>query len=811
MQLTNFTVPVPPAAYTIEGTSIGPGTVATFTDPAGAELLANYTATIDWGDGTGVHAGTGVNTGGNNFAIQDGTHVFAEEGNYTLTVTVTHETAATLTKTQNYTVSDPAVVLTAGANLTPTQNIATGLVVLGTFTDPGNIGQPSPEPLTEYDATVVWGDGKTSNTTDANPSIFIIQPNPANNLYFVEGTHTYANPQAAPGYTITTTVQHHSEVAPFNVDTTVNTQTAVVADQQIENLAVVALPAVVTQGVPPTLPAITGLATFTDPGNPTYAGAENPISYTATINWGDGNTDTVTLGGGGIVNTGGSNFEVNSPAHTYAGTGPFSVFVTVTKNSLAAVTSASATVIVDAIPVVTTQPTNETVNLGNPVTFTTAASGYPAPTVQWYVDAAPSFTGFVAIGGANSTTLTFTPAFTDNGSLYEAIFTNTTGSPGTLNNVPTNMVTLTVDTMPAVVTPPVSQTVTAGFSVSFTAAASGNPAPTVQWQQSTDGGNTFVNISGATSTTLTFTPAFAQNGYEYQAVFTNSVGSVTTPAATLTVDTLPVVTTQPTNQTVVLGNPVTFTAAASGNPAPTVQWYVDAAPDFTGFVAIGGAISPTLTFTPAVTDNGSLYQAIFTNNTLGPTATNNVPTNVVVLTVDTLPAVITPPASQTVTAGFPVTFTAAASGNPAPTVQWQQSTDGGNTFVNITGATSTTLTFTPTFAQNGYEYQAVFTNSVGSMTTPAATLTVDTLPVVTRQPTNQAVVLGNPVTFTAAASGNPTPTVQWYVNAAPGFTGYVAILGANSTTYTFTPTAAQNGNLYRGGVHQHHPWPDRDQ
>jgi len=60
------------------------------------------------------------------------------------------------------------------------------------------------------------------------------------------------------------------------------------------------------------------------------------------------------------------------------------------------------------------------------------------------------------------------------------------------------------------------------------------------------------------------------------------------------------------------------------------------------------------------------------------------------------------------------------------TVQWQVSTDGGNTFTNITGATSTTYSFAAAVGQNGYEYQAVFGNGVGTpATTTAATLTVN--------------------------------------------------------------------------------------
>jgi hypothetical protein len=58
-------------------------------------------------------------------------------------------------------------------------------------------------------------------------------------------------------------------------------------------------------------------------------------------------------------------------------------------------------------------------------------------------------------------------------------------------------------------------------------------------------------------------------------------------------------------------------------------------------------------------------------------------------------------------------------------VQWQQSTNGGSTWHNITGATSTSYTIiATTVSQNGYRYRAVFTNSAGSATTDSATLTV---------------------------------------------------------------------------------------
>jgi hypothetical protein len=123
---------------------------------------------------------------------------------------------------------------------------------------------------------------------------------------------------------------------------------------------------------------------------------------------------------------------------------------------------------------------------------------------------------------------------------------------------------------------------------------------------------------------------------------------------------------------------------------------------------------------------------------------------------------------------------------------------GGSGYTNIAGATSLTYTISAvTASQNGYRYRAMFTNSVGSATTTSATLTVLTAPSVTRNPSNQSVTAGNSATFTAAASGNPTPTVQWYVSTDGGNT-YTVIAGATSTTLTLTgTTTSQNGSSYR--------------
>ena len=138
-------------------------------------------------------------------------------------------------------------------------------------------------------------------------------------------------------------------------------------------------------------------------------------------------------------------------------------------------------------------------------------------------------------------------------------------------------------TAPSITTNPTSQTVCENTSVTFHAAADGIPAPAVQWQSNASG--SFANIGGATSADYSFTAHATDNGHQFQAVFTNIVSSATTNPATLTVNTVPVVGTNPASQTIVLGAPVTFTAAATGSPAPTVKWQVGTGGNFSD---IGG-------------------------------------------------------------------------------------------------------------------------------------------------------------------------------------------------------------------------------
>src|SRR5207249_3457101 len=151
------------------------------------------------------------------------------------------------------------------------------------------------------------------------------------------------------------------------------------------------------------------------------------------------------------------------------------------------------------------------------------------------------------------------------------------------------------------------------------------------------------------------------------------------------------------------------------------------------------------------------------------------------------------PVSSGTCAGAVASFTAAASGTPAPTLQWQVSTDGGATFADLGGATSSPLSFTASLAQSNNQYRAVFANSCGSTTSTSAELRISNARVTT-DPLSSGAGAGAVVSFTAAAGGTPAPTLQWQASSGGGFTN---IAGATSSPLSFTASAAQSNNQYR--------------
>jgi Ca2+-binding RTX toxin-like protein len=280
----------------VEGDSTGSVLLATFTDPGGPEALSNYSADINWGDGSGLHVGAGsISLNGSTFEVR-GTYTYAEESAadhggsnpYQITVTIHHRTSTPQSVTSTATVSEAALV-GAGQDITPVEGIDTGSVLIATFTDKGG-----PEAVADYSADIDWGDGTGlkvgAGTITLNGTTFEVR-----------GNHTYAEESAAD----------HPNSTPYQITVTVHHETA--ADAIINSTATVSDPAVSATGGF-TFNAVEGgpsatqtVATFTDPG-----GAEAIADYSASIDWGDG-----TLPSSGTILFAAGVFTVQG-SHTYA-------------------------------------------------------------------------------------------------------------------------------------------------------------------------------------------------------------------------------------------------------------------------------------------------------------------------------------------------------------------------------------------------------------------------------------------------------------------------------------------------------------
>jgi glucose/arabinose dehydrogenase len=138
-------------------------------------------------------------------------------------------------------------------------------------------------------------------------------------------------------------------------------------------------------------------------------------------------------------------------------------------------------------------------------------------------------------------------------------------------------------TAPSITDQPDSVTAAPNQSVTFTVVASGTQPLSYQWQRAPSGSNTFTNIAGATSPSLTVTATTADNGARSRVVVTNACGTVTSNAATLTVTAnVPTATiSQPADGTTYRGGQTIAFAGTGTNaqggalPASAFTWQVD--------------------------------------------------------------------------------------------------------------------------------------------------------------------------------------------------------------------------------------------
>ncbi len=234
-----------------------------------------------------------------------------------------------------------------------------------------------------------------------------------------------------------------------------------------------------------------------------------------------------------------------------------------------------------------------------PIAFTVTGATVPAGSfrVSGTIPPGLTVTGANASGVLNGTngTITGTPTAAGNYTISLLAYERANAAGDSFG--PTQIgfiISAGTTAVPVITTQPASQSVSAGASVTLSVVATGSPAPTYQWRKNG------TLLSGATSATLTISNAQAADAGSYTVVVTNSVGIITSNAATLSVAGAALaLTAQPQSQYVAAGATATLSVAATGTGL-AYQWKKDGAP-------LAGATNAALVLAGASADSMGFY------------------------------------------------------------------------------------------------------------------------------------------------------------------------------------------------------------
>jgi len=295
--------------------------------------------------------------------------------------------------------------------------------------------------------------------------------------------------------------------------------------------------------------------------------------------------------------------------------------------------------------------------------------------------------------------------------------------------------------------------------------------------------NTLITYTGTKSGSFNSTPVIVGGAIDGSYTINDStpgqINLVVTPQVTIT--------SQPSGTNIVDGQAFSLSVSATGTAPLTYQWHIttDTNNPSTTTTLITGATGSSYSVSSALSTNTGYYSVVVTNNY------NSVTSLYAFVNVAVTAPVLSGPNNQTVIEGNNATLAATlTAGAPAPTYQWYfGATPLSDDGVHIYGSTSLSLTITN--AQNPADqgtYSLVASNVAG-MYTNSATLTVYVPPVITPQPTNLTVNVGDTANFVSGATGYPVPALQWYKNG-------VRMSGQTGGTLTIANAQGSDVNNY---------------
>ncbi|MFM7644804.1 MAG: beta strand repeat-containing protein [Sphingomonadales bacterium] len=282
------------------------------------------------------------------------------------------------------------------------------------------------------------------------------------------------------------------------------------------------------------------------------------------------------------------------------------------------VPTAAATISINTPTAITTAPVAQTVCQGSPVTFTTVAQGTGTISYQW------NFNN-VAIGSATASSYTIPSLTSTNGGNYSVTVSATCGSVTSAN------VLLQVTPLTTISQQPVGSTVCAGYPVNVSVSAGGTPAVgstglNYSWFLNGVAVSTipsFTFNTTITNSTLTIPSSLVNQSGNYTVQVQGGCSSLTSSAATVVVNTVTAINTQPSSYTGCAFTPTSLTVGAVGTNL-TYAWSVGTTP-LTGNSATYSLANPQ-------TSNSGNYTVVVT----GVCGTQT--SNIALVTINPLPS-----------------------------------------------------------------------------------------------------------------------------------------------------------------------------
>ncbi|MEO5906092.1 MAG: hypothetical protein ABIQ11_05165, partial [Saprospiraceae bacterium] len=485
----------------------------------------------------------------------------------------------------------------------------------------------------------------------------------------------------------------------------------------------------------------------------------------------------------------GSTTSIFTPGSSSAGTTWYRVLINATNGGCEQAVSNTATAIITPDLSITTQPTPLTECVGGTGTISTTVNG-GAGTIGYQWQTSPTGTsGWGIAAGPGSTTNTYTPPSTVEGTTWYRVSISASGSGCESILSDTTRVRIIADLN--VSSQPTNITECIGGTATMTVVTSGGVGTlSYQWQASADGSTGWANASGTGSTTAIYTPPSSVIGTTFYRVLINATGNGCGQAvslnATATITPEITISTQPTGIQECVGGSLTMTVAVTGGSGTiTYQW--QASPDGTSnWTNATGSGATTNIYTPISTVAGTTHYRVLVNasNPGCDQAVSNSATAVIQpdLTITSQPSNLNE--CQGGTAQISVVVT---GGIGTVTYQWQTSPNGIDTWSNAVGTGSTTATYTPPSTTVGtYWYRLLISatgNGCGQATSNVSIVTIDQDATISITPPIHDICTGAFVNLTATiTNGSDLADVQWQVYDSLT-TSWVDISGATNLNY----------------------------